>query len=62
MLDGFDQLRQAVHGVAASDDVEALTEVLWSALHGLVTLTRGGRLRREQHDERLALLLDCFGR
>ncbi len=60
--DAFDELRRAAHAVAAGDEEEVLTEVLWSALHGLVTLTRGGRLPRERHDQRLALLVDRFGR
>jgi AcrR family transcriptional regulator len=62
LREAFGELRRAVHAVAADDDEELLTEVLWSALHGLVTLTRGGRLPREQHDQRLALLLARFGR
>ena len=36
------------------------TEVLWAGLHGLVTLMRGGRLPRETHERRIALLLDRF--
>ena len=54
---GFDQLLQVVRPVAADGDEGTLAEVLWSGLHGLVTLTRGGRLPREAHDRRLALLL-----
>jgi hypothetical protein len=45
---------------ADSDDLGLLTETFWAALHGLVTLTRGGRLPPEQHDRRLALLLARF--
>lgn len=59
---GFDELRQVVRPVAAGDDEDLLTEVLWSGLHGLVTLTRGGRLPREAHERRLALLLSRFSR
>ncbi len=59
---GFDELRQVVRPVAGDDDEDLLTEVLWSGLHGLVTLTRGGRLPREAHERRLALLLDRFSR
>ena len=57
---GFDELRQVVRSVAAGDDEGMLTEVLWSGLHGLATLTRGGRLPRGHHEQRLALLLDRF--
>ena len=53
----FDELHQAVLPIAEDDQAGLLTEVLWSGLHGLVTLTRGGRLPREHHEQRLALLL-----
>jgi len=57
---GFDELRAAVGPFATTDDEGVLTEVLWSGLHGLVTLTRGGRLPREAHAERLAVFLRTF--
>lgn len=60
LRDGFDELRRAVQPLAAGDDDALLTEVLWSGLHGVVTLTRGGRLPPERHQERLALLLERF--
>jgi AcrR family transcriptional regulator len=60
MRDAFGELLRVVHEIAPGDDEEALTEVLWSALHGLVTLTRGGRLPPDRHDRRLKLLLDRF--
>ena len=44
------------------DDLEAVTETFWSGLHGLVTLMRSGRLRRADHDRRLAVLVDRFSR
>jgi AcrR family transcriptional regulator len=53
---GFDELRQVVRPFAGEDE-GVLAEVLWSGLHGLVTLMRGGRLPREDHDRRLAILL-----
>ena len=58
---GFDELRHVVRPFAGDDDEGALTEVLWSGLHGLVTLMRGGRLPREDHDRRLAILLRRLG-
>ena len=58
---GFDELRQVVRPFAANDDEDLFAEVLWSGLHGLVSLTRGGRLPREAHDQRLALLLSRLG-
>jgi AcrR family transcriptional regulator len=58
----FDELRQVVRPLARAEDEGMLTEVLWGGLHGLVTLTRGGRLPREAHERRLALLLSRFSR
>ena len=57
---GFAELAEAARPHAGSDDLGLLTETFWAALHGLVTLTRGGRLPPEQHDRRLALLLARF--
>ncbi|MEV4349198.1 TetR/AcrR family transcriptional regulator [Actinoplanes sp. NPDC049596] len=54
---GFQELLHVVRPIAGGDDEGQLAELLWSALHGLATLTRGGRLPRELHEARLALLL-----
>jgi hypothetical protein len=35
---------------------DTLTEVAWSALHGIATLTRTGRLRPDYHQARLTML------
>lgn len=59
---GFAELADAVRPIAGADELEALTEAFWSALHGLVTLMRSGRLRRADHARRLALLVDRFTR
>ena len=56
----FAELHQAVGGVADEHDSDALTEVFWAALHGLVTLTRAGRLRPGYDSERLELLVNEF--
>ncbi|MCT9933020.1 TetR/AcrR family transcriptional regulator [Planotetraspora sp. A-T 1434] len=56
----FDELREAVRPLAAEDDLGLLTETFWGGLHGLITLMRGGRLPREHHERRLALLLSRF--
>ncbi|OBI45361.1 TetR family transcriptional regulator [Mycobacterium kyorinense] len=60
LVKGFAELRQAVTGIAGRQDVDTLAEVLWAALHGLVTLFRGGRLRPEQHAARVDLLISRF--
>jgi AcrR family transcriptional regulator len=56
----FAELHQAVGLVADEQDADALTEVFWAALHGLVTLSRGGRLRPGYDSERLQLLVKQF--
>lgn len=56
--DAFAQLQEAVQPLAGSRDASALTEVVWSALHGLATLARTGRLRPDAHEQRLTLLVD----
>jgi AcrR family transcriptional regulator len=54
----FAELRAAVDMVAGSRDADTLTEVLWAALHGLITLDRGGRLRPEHRAARVDLLVE----
>lgn len=54
----YGELRAAVGAVAGGRDVDTLTEVLWAALHGLVVLDRGRRLRPDQAENRLDLLVD----
>jgi AcrR family transcriptional regulator len=54
----FDALRDALRPTAGDRDLDLLTEVTWSALHGLVTLARDGRLPADARDRRLALLVD----
>ncbi|MDX6279110.1 MAG: hypothetical protein QOH03_181 [Kribbellaceae bacterium] len=46
-------------GVApfAQDDAETLTELFWSSLHGLATLQGGRRLRPDQQQNRVELLV-----
>lgn len=56
----FTQVRRAVGAIAGDRDVDALTEVFWAALHGLVTLGRAGRLRPDHDAERVRLLVDGF--
>jgi AcrR family transcriptional regulator len=57
---GFGELRAVVAALAHDEDVDTLTEVLWAALHGMITLTRSGRLRPQQESERLELLVAEF--
>jgi len=60
LVGAFEGLRQAVSAVANEADADTLTEVFWAALHGLVTLARGGRLRPDYHRERVDLLIAQF--
>ncbi len=56
----FAELRQAIGLVADEHEADALTEVFWAALHGLVTLSRTGRLRAGHDSDRIGLLVDHF--
>jgi len=56
----FNELLESVRPLAGDDDLGALTETFWSGLHGQMTLMRSGRLRREDHDKRLAILIGRF--
>jgi AcrR family transcriptional regulator len=56
----FNELHQAVGLVADEQDADTLTEVVFAALHGLVTLSRAGRLRPGYDTERLQLLVNQF--
>ncbi|WP_236788985.1 TetR/AcrR family transcriptional regulator [Amycolatopsis sp. GM8] len=56
----FDELADAIRLQTQEDEVGLLTETFWAALHGLVTLTRSGRLPRDAADRRLELLLARF--
>jgi AcrR family transcriptional regulator len=53
----FEELRTAVDLVAGGRDPDTLAEVVWAALHGLITLDRSGRLRPEYHDARIEILV-----
>ncbi|MCV7226496.1 TetR/AcrR family transcriptional regulator [Mycolicibacterium komossense] len=56
----FSELRQAVSLVVDEQHADTLTEVLFAALHGLVTLSRADRLRPDFASERLQLLVELF--
>src|SRR5437588_1153266 len=56
----FGALQQAVGMIADEQDTDTLTEVFWAALHGMVTLSRTGRLRPGCDADRLQLLVNEF--
>ncbi|MEU8228487.1 TetR/AcrR family transcriptional regulator [Actinoplanes sp. NPDC048967] len=57
LKEAFAELRAAVATIAGGRDVDTLTEVVWSALHGLVVLGRNGRLRPGHDTARIELLV-----
>jgi AcrR family transcriptional regulator len=57
----FVEVRDALAPLAGDRDLETFTEITWSALHGLVTLSRAGRLRADYQDKRLAMIVDLLG-
>ena len=57
LREAFAELRGAVATIAGARDVDTLTEVVWSALHGLAVLGRNGRLRPGHDADRVALLV-----
>jgi AcrR family transcriptional regulator len=52
----FAEFMETVMPLAGDRDPETLAEVAWSALHGIATLTRAGRLRPDHQQARLAML------
>ncbi|MEU2774436.1 TetR/AcrR family transcriptional regulator [Streptomyces sp. NPDC007162] len=57
----FREILQVIEPITADDENPGiLTETFWAALHGLVTLTRSGRLPEPAHEERLTLLIAHF--
>ncbi len=55
---GFVEMRDALATSAGSRDLETFTEIVWSGLHGLATLSRAGRLRPDFYEGRLSMLMD----
>jgi AcrR family transcriptional regulator len=60
MQDAFAALMFAVHPVTGKRDPGLFTEVCWAALHGVVTLTRTGRLPAHAHRARIRMLVDAL--
>ena len=61
LRDAFQALLDPLADVTGEDaDPGRFAEVFWSALHGLVALTRSGRLPRDAADRRLDLLVARF--
>lgn len=58
LTEAFAELRAAVDPVAGARDTDTLTEVVWAALHGLVSLDRSARLRPDHHAARVDILIN----
>ncbi len=61
LKEAFDELSRVLSPGRAGQDLGALTEVFWSALHGIAVLTASGRMRPEHQEERVAVVIDLFG-
>jgi AcrR family transcriptional regulator len=57
LADAFAELRATVSPYAGDLDPGVLAEILWAALHGVVTLTRDGRLNEARQKDRLAAIV-----
>ncbi|AOP46129.1 TetR/AcrR family transcriptional regulator [Streptomyces lydicus] len=60
LREAFGALLDPLVGHAHPDEPGLFVETFWAALHGLVTLTRAGRLPADRVPDRLALLVDRF--
>ncbi|MEV4091371.1 TetR/AcrR family transcriptional regulator [Streptosporangium saharense] len=60
LREAFGALLDTLADVAGDTEPGLFVEVFWSALHGLVALTRSGRLTGEGTARRLDLLVDRF--
>jgi AcrR family transcriptional regulator len=60
LVAAFTELREVIKAINDDQDVDTLTEVFWAALHGLTTLTLGGRLRQEYDSDRVEILVAGF--
>ncbi|MGW8970143.1 TetR-like C-terminal domain-containing protein [Streptomyces platensis] len=60
LREAFGILLDTLGDIAEDAEPALFVEVFWSALHGLVTLTRSGRLPRKEASRRLDVLVDRF--
>lgn len=58
LKEAFAALVGPIAEVAGAEDPEPFAEMVWAALHGVVTLARSGRLRPDFAEQRLALLVE----
>lgn len=61
LIAAFGEIKAAVAELAGDRDVETLTEVWWSAVHGVVLLGRDHRLRPDFAADRMQLVGQLLG-
>ncbi|WP_433759276.1 TetR/AcrR family transcriptional regulator [Nocardia sp. CA-135398] len=57
LRDAFGEIQSAYAPFAGEFDLQAVTEVAWSTMHGIATLDRSGRLVDDLREERIRVLL-----
>ncbi|WP_026416924.1 TetR/AcrR family transcriptional regulator [Actinomadura oligospora] len=62
LRDAFHELATVLEPFAGERDLETFTELGWSWMHGLATLTKGERLRPDHADSRLELMVAMLSR
>lgn len=60
LREAFQAMLEPLAGHAGPDEPGLFVETFWAALHGLVTLTRAGRLPADHVHDRLTILVDRF--
>lgn len=60
LSEAFGTLLETLGDLAGDAEPAVFVEVFWSALHGLVTLTRSGRIPRKEASRRLDVLVNRF--
>jgi hypothetical protein len=60
LQEAFGELVETVRPFAGRGQEATLAETFWGALHGVLTLMRNGRLRQEEHERRMAILVSRF--
>ncbi|MEV5572958.1 TetR/AcrR family transcriptional regulator [Spirillospora sp. NPDC052269] len=62
LRDAFQELASVFKPFAGEHDLETFTELGWSWMHGLATLTKGERLRPEHAESRVELMVGMLSR
>ncbi|MEV3930183.1 TetR/AcrR family transcriptional regulator [Streptomyces sp. NPDC049944] len=60
LREAFQAMLDPLAGHAGPDEPGLFVETFWAALHGLVALTRAGRLPADRVQDRLTILVDRF--